>query len=106
KGLPAECREIYRNRFKEAKDSSPEGELLCVADKIDLLYESYGEIQKRSPEPLFFEIYEEARGTIKRFEHLISVQDFLENILVEMTEEHTIPESELKNITTEILDSE
>ena len=106
KEFPEEYKEIYRNRFKEGKDSSLEGQILSVADKIDLLYESYGEIQKGNPEPLFFEIYEEALGTIKRFDHLISVQDFLENILVEMTEEHTIPESELKNITTEILDSE
>lgn len=106
KEFPEEYKEIYRNRFKEGKDSSLEGQILSVADKIDLLYESYGEIQKGNPEPLFFEIYEEALGTIKRFDHLISVQDFLENILVEMTEEHTTPESELKNITTEILDSE
>ena len=106
KEFPEEYKEIYRNRFKEGKDSSLEGQILSIADKIDLLYESYGEIQKGNPEPLFFEIYEEALGTIKRFDHLVSVQDFLDNILVEMTEEHTIPESELKNITTEILDSE
>ena len=57
---------------------------LSVADKIDLLYESFGEIQKRNPEPLFFEIYESSLETIMQFDHLSSVQDFIQNIIPEM----------------------
>ena len=44
---------MYRERLQEGKDDSLEGQILSVADKIDLLYETFGEIQKRNPEPLF-----------------------------------------------------
>lgn len=104
--FPPEYQEIYKNRLKEGKDSTLEGQILSVADKIDLLYESFGEIQKRNPEPLFFEIYEESLATIKRFEHLICVQDFLENILTDMLSERFIPKDELSEITDAILNKE
>ncbi len=51
-------RDVYKQRLQEGKDDSLEGQILSVADKIDLLYETFGEIQKRNPEELFFEIYE------------------------------------------------
>ena len=104
--FPPEYQEIYKNRLKEGKDSTLEGQILSVADKIDLLYESFGEIQKRNPEPLFFEIYEESLATIKRFEHLVCVQDFLENILTDMLSERFIPKDELSEITDGILNKE
>lgn len=103
--FPPEYQQIYKDRLKEGKDSTLEGQILSVADKIDLLYESFGEIQKRNPEPLFFEIYEESLATIKRFDHLLCVQDFLENILTEMLSERFIPKDELFEITNAILNS-
>ena len=51
--IPEQYRDIYRQRLQEGKDDSLEGQVLAVADKIDLLYETFGEIQKRNPEPLF-----------------------------------------------------
>ena len=51
--IPEQYRDIYRQRLQEGKDDSLEGQILAVADKIDLLYETFGEIQKRNPEPLF-----------------------------------------------------
>ena len=104
--FPPEYQQIYKERLKESKDSTLEGQILSVADKIDLLYESFGEIQKRNPEPLFFEIYEESLATTKRFEHLVCVQDFLENILTEMLSERFIPKDELFEITNSILNRE
>lgn len=104
--FPPEYQQIYKERLKEGKDSTLEGQILSVADKIDLLYESFGEIQKRNPEPLFFEIYEESLATIKRFDHLVCVQDFLENILTEMLSERFIPKDELFEITNSILNRE
>ncbi|PWZ82701.1 hydrolase, partial [Staphylococcus pseudintermedius] len=80
-----------------------EGQILSVADKIDLLYETFGEIQKRNPEPLFFEIYEMSLETIMQFDHLASVQDFIENIIPEMLTERFIPRTELKEMTMQIL---
>lgn len=102
--FPEAYRAIYHARLKEGKDESIEGQILSVADKIDLLYESFGEIQKRNPEPLFFEIYEKSLRTIIKFDHLECVQDFLKNILPEMLQEKFIPRSELKELTVSILD--
>ena len=54
--FPEEYQDVYRERLQEGKDDSLEGQILAVADKIDLLYETFGEIQKRNPDSLFFEI--------------------------------------------------
>ena len=51
--IPKPYQDIYRKRLQEGKDDSLEGQILSVADKIDLLYETFGEIQKRNPEDLF-----------------------------------------------------
>lgn len=85
--IPEEFREIYTQRFSEGKDDTIEGKILAAADKIDLLYESFGEILKGNPEPLFMEIYEEALSTINSYRELHSVQYFLDNVLPEMLEE-------------------
>ena len=104
--FPPEYHDIYLKRLREGKDESLEGQILSVADKIDLLYESFGEIQKRNPEPLFFEIYEMSLLTIRKFSHLTCVQDFLENILTDMLKERFIPKTELMDITESIMNKE
>ena len=88
--IPPEFQEIYAKRFSEGKDDSIEGKILAVADKIDLLYESFGEIQKGNPEPLFLQIYEEALSTINHYQDMHCVKYFLANILPEMLEEGVI----------------
>ncbi|WP_180552561.1 YfbR-like 5'-deoxynucleotidase [Staphylococcus haemolyticus] len=93
--IPEPYKDIYRERLQEGKDDSLEGQILSVADKIDLLYETFGEIQKRNPEDLFFEIYEHSLETIMQFDHLSSVQDFIENVIPEMLTENFIPRAEL-----------
>lgn len=94
---------MYRERLQEGKDDSLEGQILSVADKIDLLYETFGEIQKRNPEPLFFEIYEMSLETIIQFDHLESVKNFIENVIPEMLTENFIPRTELRETTMSIL---
>src|SRR5699024_8500101 len=79
--FPEDYHKEYKRRLKEGKDDSIEGQILSVADKVDLLYESFGEIQKRNPEKLFFEMYENSLITIKQYSHLSCVQDFMHNIL-------------------------
>jgi putative hydrolases of HD superfamily len=101
--FPSQFQEVYRGRFKEGKDASLEGKILSVADKIDLLYESFGEIQKGNPEPLFMEIYQGALSTIVKFKELDCVQYFLENILPDMLSEKFIPHSELKERTERLI---
>ena len=101
--FPEEYQDVYRERLQEGKDDSLEGQILAVADKIDLLYETFGEIQKRNPDSLFFEIYEMSLETIMQFDHLVSVQDFIENVIPEMLTENFIPRSELRELTMSIL---
>ncbi|PWK13405.1 HD domain-containing protein [Tumebacillus permanentifrigoris] len=103
KEFPAEFQSIYHERFAEGKDESIEGRILAVADKIDLLYESFGEIQRGNPEPLFLEIYQEALSTILKFQEMPCVQYFVENILQEMLEEGVIPYSQIYKLTKNIL---
>ncbi|WP_079515508.1 HD domain-containing protein [Rossellomorea marisflavi] len=103
--FPPQFHDVYRNRFKEGKDETLEGRILSVADKVDLLYESFGEIQKGNPEPLFMEIYQEALSTIIKFKELASVKYFLEFVLPDMLAEKFIPHSELKERTERILSS-
>lgn len=101
--FPEEYQDVYRERLQEGKDDSLEDQILAVADKIDLLYETFGEIQKRNPDSLFFEIYEMSLETIMQFDHLVSVQDFIENVIPEMLTENFIPRSELRELTMSIL---
>ncbi|PTI92737.1 YfbR-like 5'-deoxynucleotidase [Staphylococcus simulans] len=101
--FPEEYQDVYRERLQEGKDDSLEGQILAVADKIDLLYETFGEIQKRNPDSLFFEIYEMSLETIMQFDHLVSVQVFIENVIPEMLTENFIPRSELRELTMSIL---
>lgn len=104
--FPEEYREIYFDLFKEGKDDTLEGKILSVSDKVDLLYESFGEIQKGNPEPLFLEIYEESLRTILRFSGLASVQYFLTSILTDLLAERFIERSQLRGITNEIIENE
>ncbi|MED4942073.1 HD domain-containing protein [Heyndrickxia coagulans] len=104
--FPEEYREIYFDLFKEGKDDTLEGKILSVSDKVDLLYESFGEIQKGNPEPLFLEIYEESLRTILRFSGLASVQYFLTSILPDLLAERFSERSQLRGITDEIIENE
>ena len=101
--FPEEYQDVYRERFKEGKDSTLEGRILSVADKIDLLYESFGEIQKGNPEPLFLEIYEEALATILKYTEMDCVQYFLNDILPDMLSEKNIPHEQLSEMTKKIV---
>ncbi|MTT31072.1 HD domain-containing protein [Terrilactibacillus sp. BCM23-1] len=100
--FPAQFRKAYAERFKEGKDETLEGKILAVADKIDLLYESYGEIQKGNPEPLFVQIYKEALESILAFKELACVQYFIDVVLEEMMDDEITSHQQIKT-TTEML---
>lgn len=88
--------------LKEGKDSTLEGKILAISDKVDLLYESFGEIQKGNPENIFVEIYSEALATIYQYREMASVKYFLKEILPDMLAEKGIEKTELPQLTTEI----
>lgn len=82
--IPHEFQEIYRRRLFEGKDESVEGELLAIADKIDLLYESFEEIVKSNPEEVYMDMFIESVQTIQSFNHRPSVTYFFEEIFPEL----------------------
>lgn len=85
--IPPEFQENYFRRFAEGKDDSLEGQILSIADKIDLLYESYEEIAKSNPDTVFKEMFFEAMITVKKMDHLASVDYFFSDIFPELIEE-------------------
>ncbi|WP_436674102.1 HD domain-containing protein [Lactiplantibacillus plantarum] len=101
--IPAEFQAAYSRRLSEGKDETLEGQILSVADKIDLLYESFGEIQKGNPEPVFRDIYQESLKTIVAFKKMTSVQYFLKSVLPEMLAEPFTHQDQLQALTTQIL---
>ncbi|ANZ99264.1 MULTISPECIES: HD domain-containing protein [Carnobacterium] len=103
KEIPEEFQAVYLERLKEGKDSSLEGQILSVADKVDLLYESFGEIQKGNPESVFTEIYEESLKTILEFDHLASVNYFLEEVLPDLLSGNFTNQEQLQKISKRIL---
>lgn len=101
--IPDFLQEIYTRRLSEGKDDSLEGQILSVADKVDLLYESFGEIQKGNPQPVFLDIFRESLTTIVKFRQLASVQYFLKEILPELLAEKFSDRERLAMISYEIL---
>ncbi|WP_137625182.1 YfbR-like 5'-deoxynucleotidase [Lactiplantibacillus pingfangensis] len=101
--IPAEFQAAYSRRLSEGKDATLEGQILSVADKVDLLYESFGEIQKGNPEPVFTDIYQESLKTVVSFKQLSSVQYFLKSVLPEMLAESFTNQDKLQALTTQIL---
>jgi len=104
KEFPPDFQDIYLERLKEGKDATLEGRILSVADKVDLLYESFGEIQKDNPEPLFLEIFEEALRTILLFKDMNCVAYFLEHIFTDMLSERFTEHGELTDFAMKIIE--
>lgn len=82
--IPEEFQAIFRRRLADGKDNTLEGEILAVADKIDLLYESFEEIVKGNPEQAFKEMFIEGVKTIKKHQHCASVRYFFADIFPEL----------------------
>lgn len=101
--IPDAFQDVYKRLFSEGKDDTLEGKLLSVADKVDLLYESFGEIQRNNPEPLYTEIYEESLHTILRFKELQSVRYFLAEVLPDMLRANFINQQTLQERTQSIV---
>lgn len=101
--IPEEFQAIYHELLKEGKDETLEGKILSVADKVDLLYESFGEIQKGNPEDLFTQIYQESLDTILEFKELDSVKYFLSEILPDLLSGEFTNQSALEKISQRIL---
>lgn len=82
--IPGSFQATYRRRLADGKDNSLEGQLLAIADKIDLLYESFEEISKSNPDKVYKEMFREAVLTVKAFQHRPCVTYFFEAIFPEL----------------------
>ncbi|TYC51013.1 HD domain-containing protein [Weissella muntiaci] len=85
--IPENLQAVYRRRLSEGKDDTLEGRILSVADKVDLLYEAFGELQKGNPEPVFMDIYRESLETIYAFRDMPSSAYFIRKVLPELLAE-------------------
>ncbi len=103
--IPAENREAYHRRLGEGKDDTLEGRILSVADKIDLLYEAFGELQKGNPESVYSEIYKESLETIYAFRDMPSTDYFIRKVLPEMLAEEFPGSEKLQRIYIAIFNS-
>ena len=101
--IPDEFQKAYERRLSEGKDDTLEGKILSVSDKVALLYESFGEIQKGNPEPVYTDIYKESLKTIVKFKDMVSVQYFLEKVLPELLEEKFTDQNKLTKISEAII---
>ncbi|KRN94413.1 YfbR-like 5'-deoxynucleotidase [Pediococcus stilesii] len=101
--IPVEFQAAYERRLSEGKDETLEGKILSVSDKVDLLYESFGEIQKGNPESVYTEIYKESLRTIVEFKEMPSVEYFLDNVLPELLNEEFTDQLKLERISREII---
>lgn len=101
--IPAEFQAAYQRRFAESKDDTLEGRILSVADKIDLMYESFEEIQKGNPEAVYVEIYRESLKTMMAFSEMASVQYYLKHILPDLIEDSAGDRDQLRAITNQIV---
>ena len=97
--IPRDFQDRYRRRLSEGKDDTLEGQILSVADKIDLLYEGFGEIEKGNPEQVFLDIYTESLSTILEFKNRPSVRYFLDQVLPDMLEEKFASHDQLAKLT-------
>jgi putative hydrolase of HD superfamily len=101
--IPTEFQASYKRRLSEGKDDTLEGKILSVSDKIDLLYESFGEIQKGNPEDVYTSIYKESLRTIVEFKTMACVKYFLEEVLPDLLNEEFTDQHKLQKISHEII---
>ena len=101
--IPRDFQDRYRRRLSEGKDETLEGQILSVADKIDLLYEGFGEIEKGNPEQVFLDIYSESLSTILQFKNRPSVHYFLDEVLPDMLDEKFASRDQLAKLTKETM---
>jgi len=100
--IPAELQSIFRRQLREGKDSSIEGLILEVADKMDQVYEAFAELQRGNTEKEFVIMYRQALVKIKGI-RLHCVSYFLEQILPDLVLEGARAPIDIRQITEEAL---
>ena len=79
---------------------------MAVADKVDLLYESFGEIQKGNPEEVYPEMYKESLSTMLEYRDMHCVQYVLTKVIPDMLAENFTTQDKLRRLTRKVLKKE
>lgn len=101
--IPEEFKDRYRRRLGEGKDDTLEGRILAIADKVDLLYEAFGEIEKGNPDTTFMEIFSESLKTLTRFKDMVSSRYFIKHVLPDLLNEDFASREKLTKLSAKIL---
>jgi len=91
--IPQQFQTAYTRRLGEGKDDTIEGKILSIADKVDLMYEAYGELEKFNPEPVYVNIFQSGLEALAAFKDMASVKYIATDILPDIfAEEFTSKE--------------
>ncbi len=100
--IPAEFQAIFFHRMKEGKDTSLEGRLLELADKLDQFYEAFAELKRGNRDHEFIDMYQNALNKILHIPLPASVAYFRHTMLADVLAEDT--QIDLYHLTHEVLD--
>ena len=92
-----------KKRLSEAKDDTLEGQILSICDKLDLLYEAYGEIELGNPSLVYMQMFKESLATIKTYDNLACVKYFIQKILPDLFKGDFAGKDKMERIAFSIL---
>ena len=101
--IPRQFQSVYMRRLGEGKDDSIEGRILSISDKVDLMYEAYGELEKFNPEPVFVNIFQSSLEALAEFQDMASVKYIATDILPDIFEEDFISKNQLYDLAKSLL---
>ncbi|CCJ66049.1 HD domain-containing protein [Leuconostoc falkenbergense] len=101
--IPAQFQAAYTRRLGEGKDDSIEGQILSIADKIDLMYEAYGELEKFNPEPVYVSIFQSSLEALSEYQSMASVKYLATEILPDIFHETFIHKALLYDLAKSLL---
>lgn len=87
--IPEEFQAVFKHRMKEGKDSTIEGQLLELSDKLDQFYESFAELKRGNNDIEFVKMYQTALKKILNLSLTNSVDYFKNTMLLDVMKEET-----------------
>lgn len=87
--IPEEFQAIFKHRMKEGKDTTIEGRLLELSDKLDQFYESFAELKRGNTDIEFVKMYQTALKRIVAIPLPVSINYFRNTMLLDVMNEDT-----------------
>ncbi len=101
--IPQQFQTAYTRRLGEGKDDTIEGKILSIADKVDLMYEAYGELEKFNPEPVYVNIFQSGLEALAAFKDMASVKYIATDILPDIFAEEFTSKALLYDLAKSLL---